>query len=49
MKRIIPEADKSLLKIFDPARSISKREILGGTGPGEVRSQIRSWKRKLQD
>ncbi|MFZ2656449.1 MAG: argininosuccinate lyase [Victivallales bacterium] len=49
MKRIIPEADKSLLKIFDPAMSVSKREIAGGTGPREVRSQINSWKRKLQD
>ncbi len=49
MKKIVPEAEKGLLKIFNPAMSVSKREITGGTGPREVRSQISSWKRKLQN
>ncbi|HBC85480.1 MAG TPA: argininosuccinate lyase [Lentisphaeria bacterium] len=48
MKKHIPEANKALLKIFDPARSVSKREVDGGTGPCEVRSRIDYWRKKLQ-
>jgi argininosuccinate lyase len=47
MKKIIPEATSECTKLFDPGKSVSKREITGGTGPREVRKQINSWKRKL--
>ncbi len=47
MKKIIPEATAECTKLFEPGKSVSKREITGGTGPREVRRQINSWKRKL--
>ncbi|MFA6566841.1 MAG: argininosuccinate lyase [Victivallales bacterium] len=49
MKRIIPEATIGCTKLFDPGKSVSKREIAGGTGPREVRKRINSWKRKLHN
>ena len=47
MKKIIPEATAECTKLFEPGKSVSKREITGGTGPREVRKQINFWKRKL--
>ena len=47
MKKIIPEATAGCTELFDPGRSVSKREIPGGTGPREVRSRLNAWKRKL--
>ncbi|MFA6290573.1 MAG: argininosuccinate lyase [Victivallales bacterium] len=47
MKKIIPEATTECTKLFDPAKSVSKRELAGGTGPREVRSRLNAWKRKL--
>ncbi|MEI6421753.1 MAG: argininosuccinate lyase [Lentisphaerota bacterium] len=47
MKKIIPEATIGCTKLFDPCKSVSKREIPGGTGPREVRSRLNAWKRKL--
>jgi len=49
MKQVVPEAEKSFLRIFRPARSVSGREIPGGTGPRQVRNQIASWKKKLEE
>ncbi len=48
MKKIIPEAEKGLLKIFDPSKSISKREITGGTGPRQIENRLVFWKNKLK-
>jgi argininosuccinate lyase len=49
MKKIIPEATIECTKLFDPGKSVSKREIPGGTGPREVRSRLKIWKRKLSE
>ncbi len=47
MKKIIPEATAGCTMLFDPGKSVAKREIAGGTGPREVRSRLNAWKRKL--
>jgi len=47
MKVSIPQADAAFLKAFDPIRSVSLREITGGTGFKAVASQIRFWKKRL--
>ena len=47
MKSVIPEADEKTLTLFSPVRSVSRREIAGGTGFREVRRQIGFWKKKL--
>ncbi len=47
MKSLIPEADEKALTLFSPVRSVSRREIAGGTGFREVRRQIGFWKKKL--
>lgn len=47
MRKLIPEATIECTRLFDPEKSVSKREIAGGTGPREVRSRLNSWKRKL--
>jgi argininosuccinate lyase len=49
MKKIIPEATIECTQLFDPSKSVSKREIPGGTGPREVRSRLKMWKRKLSE
>ena len=48
MKSVIPEADEKTLTLFSPVRSVSRREIAGGTGFREVRRQIGFWKKKLE-
>jgi argininosuccinate lyase len=48
MKEAIPEAQELYLHLFSPEQSVGKREILGATGPCEVRKQIESWKTRLQ-
>jgi argininosuccinate lyase len=48
MKEAIPEAQEPYLHLFSPEQSVGKREILGATGPCEVRKQIESWKTRLQ-
>lgn len=47
MKISIPEAKDDYLTLFSPEQSIAKREIIGATGPNEVRKQIESWKKRL--
>jgi len=47
MKHAIPEAKESYLHLFSPTESVGKREMLGATGPCEVRKQIDSWKMHL--
>ncbi|OGV49127.1 MAG: argininosuccinate lyase [Lentisphaerae bacterium GWF2_44_16] len=47
MKLSIPEASEDFLKLFSPESSVSKREVYGGTGPGQVKKQIELWLKKL--
>lgn len=48
MKAVIPEADGKCLEMFSPEKSVSLKEITGGTGFREVRKQINYWKKKLK-
>ncbi|OGV55449.1 MAG: argininosuccinate lyase [Lentisphaerae bacterium GWF2_52_8] len=48
MRGCIPSATENCLKLFSPERSVGAREIFGGTGPGEVRKQIKYWKNILR-
>ncbi|MCF7791018.1 MAG: argininosuccinate lyase [Victivallales bacterium] len=47
MLSVIPEANEECLKLFNPEKSISKRNIYGATGYGEVDNQLNFWKKKL--
>lgn len=47
MLEVIPEANVSCLNMYSPEISVAKREIIGGTGPKEVRKQVDFWKGKL--
>lgn len=47
MQISIPEAEKNCLELFSPEKSVSKREITGGTGPMQVKKQIASWQKLL--
>lgn len=47
MRISIPEADESFLKLFAAADSVKRREVTGGTGPGEVGKQLEYWKKRL--
>ncbi|OGV34967.1 MAG: argininosuccinate lyase [Lentisphaerae bacterium GWF2_45_14] len=49
MRISIPEAEDDCLKLFSPSSSVSKREIPGGTGPGQVKKQISFWTARLSD
>jgi argininosuccinate lyase len=48
MQISIPEALNGCLELFSPEKSVAKREIIGATGPCEVRKQIDRWKKNLQ-
>ncbi len=43
-RAITPEFDADVRNVFDFARSVAAREIIGGTGPNAVRAQIASAK-----
>ena len=47
MQITIPEATAEFLELFDPAVSVSKREITGGTGYKAVAAQLAYWQTKL--
>ena len=49
MQQTIPEADESFLTMFDPAASVAKRDLTGGTGFKQVAKQIEFWQKKLQE
>lgn len=49
MKISIPEATEECLKLFSPVSSVSKREIPGGTGPGQVKKEISFWTGRLAE
>ena len=47
MRLTIPEATAEFPALFDPERSVAKRELTGGTGFKAVRSQLDFWLREL--
>ncbi len=47
-KKIAPEFGADVHQVFDFARSVASREIIGGTGPNAVREQIARAKEKLE-
>lgn len=47
MRQCIPTATEDFLRIFDPRRSVTARDLTGGTAPHQVRLQIERWKQLL--
>jgi argininosuccinate lyase len=48
IKKIIPGAGKEIFNIFDPSASVSKRNLQGGTAPGQISSRLKFWSKKLK-
>lgn len=48
MKSVFPEADDSMLLLFNPEHAVAGREVYGATGPGQVATQIDYWKEQLK-
>jgi argininosuccinate lyase len=49
MRQFLPLANEDCLALFDCQRSVASRNILGGTAPQQVASQIAFWKEELQE
>ena len=47
MRLTIPEATAEFSGLFDPEKSVAKRELTGGTGFKAVQSQLGFWRRAL--
>ena len=47
MRSVFPEADEAMTHLFSPEKSVAAREVFGGTGYGQVASQIAFWQRNL--
>ena len=47
MKSVFPEADESMLKLFDPVHAVETRDVYGGTGFKQVEKQLAFWKEQL--
>ena len=47
MRKAIPSATPEFLEIFSPDASTRARDILGGTAPAQVQTQLRAWQNKL--
>ena len=47
MRLTIPEATEEFPALFDPEKSVAKREITGGTGYRAVHAQLAFWQEKL--
>ena len=47
MRKVIPEADESMLQLFSPVSAVTLRKSYGGTGYEQVASQIDFWTGKL--
>ena len=47
MQISIPEATAEFLTLFDPEKSVAKRNLTGGTGFDAVAEQLRCWHEKL--
>jgi argininosuccinate lyase len=48
VRKLVPWISSDFYKIFDPAASVSKRNIIGGTAPAQVKAQLKFWRKKLQ-
>ncbi len=46
-KRFHPAFEKDVLHVFDPRRSLGRREITGAPGPRHVRREIARWEKAL--
>ena len=40
MRSVFPEADEAMTQLFSPEKSVAARDVFGGTGYGQVASQI---------
>ena len=47
MQSVIPEADEAMLQLFSPVSAVTQRKSYGGTGYGQVASQLAFWHEKL--
>ena len=47
MLSVFPEADESMLQLFDPVHAVEARDIYGGTGFKQVESQVVFWQKNL--
>lgn len=47
LQEVEPAFEKDVVSMFDLSKAMSRRAITGAPGTGEVRSQINSWKRRL--
>ena len=47
MRETIPEATPEFLELFDPEKSVAKRDVTGATGFDQVAKQIEFWKKSL--
>ncbi len=48
MRSMIPKAEGECLDLFDPDRSVTARDITGGTAPAQVARQLEFWKKNVQ-
>ncbi|MGI5925333.1 MAG: argininosuccinate lyase [Lentisphaeria bacterium] len=49
MRRFLPLANAECLALFDCARSVAGRDLIGGTAPAQVARQIAFWKGQLME
>jgi len=49
MRITIPEATAEFPALFDPEKSVAKRELTGGTGFKAVQSQLDFWQKALAE
>ena len=47
MRETIPLAEEECLALFSPERSVSGRDLTGGTAPTQVHAQLDFWEQKL--
>lgn len=47
MRSVFPEADEAMTQLFSPEKSVAARDVFGGTGYGQVASQIAYWQQNL--
>jgi len=47
MQSVFPEADESMLLLFNPVHAVEARDVFGGTGFKQVAAQIEFWQKQL--
>jgi argininosuccinate lyase len=48
-RRFHPQLGREVAGLFDPARSLSRREVIGAPGPKQVRRQLARWEKLLKE